>query len=140
MLIGSRATHVDRAARRERAALALGAEAVVLELQEHGDGEAVVELGDVDVVGSEAGAAVQRCRPTAFAGSGDASRAAATGNSMPGCGSVRRRLGDGADQRRRLAARSRARSVLVTTTAQAPSVSRQKSNSRSGVEIIRAAR
>ena len=35
---------------------------------------------------------------------------------------------------------SLARSVLVTTTAAAPSVSRQKSNSRSGREIIRAAR
>ena len=35
---------------------------------------------------------------------------------------------------------SRARSALVTISAAAPSVSRQKSNNRSGREIMRAAR
>ena len=60
-----------------------------------------------------------------------------TGNWMPGCGSgmlpwATARMSAGGWRR------SRARSVLVTTTAQAPSVSRQKSKSRSGREIIRA--
>ena len=44
----------------EGAPFALGAEAEVLELQQHGDREAVVELGDVDVGRSEAGPPVQR--------------------------------------------------------------------------------
>ena len=55
---------------------------------------------------------------------------------MPGCGS-----GIVAWATARISAggcgRSPARSALVTTTAHAPSVSRQKSNSRSGDEIIR---
>src|SRR5256885_2890876 len=49
------AIDVDGAARDERAALALGAEAEVFDLDQHGDREAVVELGDVDVVRSEPG-------------------------------------------------------------------------------------
>ena len=62
-----------------------------------------------------------------------------TGNWMPGWGSgmlpwATARMSAGGW------ARSAARSAVVTTTAQAPSVSRQKSNSRSGSEIIRAAR
>jgi hypothetical protein len=54
------AAGLDRPAGHERTALALGAEAVVLDLQQDGDREAVVQLGDVDVGGPEAGAAVQR--------------------------------------------------------------------------------
>ena len=54
-----RATDVDRAARHERAAFALGAEPPVLDLEQHGDAEAVVELGHIDVGRAEAGAAVQ---------------------------------------------------------------------------------
>ena len=133
------AAELDGAARRERAALALGAEPEVLELQQDGDREAVVELGDVDVGRAEPGPPVQR---------------------------VGRRLGRQRrdvvaqhdrelDARLRVSARlpwatarisagglgaSLARSALVTTSAAAPSVSRQKSNSRSGREIIRAAR
>ena len=54
------AAELDGPARHERPALALGAEPVVLELQQDGDREAVVELGDVDVRRPEAGPPVQR--------------------------------------------------------------------------------
>ena len=60
MLIGSDAAELDGPARHERAALAFGAEAEVLELQQHGDREAVVDLGDVDVGRAEPGPPVQR--------------------------------------------------------------------------------
>ncbi len=116
----------------EGAALALGAEAVVLELQEHGDREAVVELGDVDVGGTEAGPAVQACRPSAGPAASVIDSRSSTGNWIPGWG-----LGAGCPGPRRGSSaggwrRSPARSALVTTTAQAPSVSRQKSKRRSG--------
>ena len=54
------ATEVDLAAGDERSALALGAEPPVLELHEDGDREAVVHLGDVDVLRAEPGSGVER--------------------------------------------------------------------------------
>ena len=76
---------------------------------------------------------------TCFAGSVVIDSRMSTGNCMPGCGSgiepwATARMSAGG------CARSAARSDVVTITAQAPSVSRQKSNSRNGSEIIRAAR
>ena len=50
---GQRASATERARRRERAAFTLRAEAVVLERDDHGEREAVVDLGDVDVVGTD---------------------------------------------------------------------------------------
>ena len=55
-----RPAELDLAGGDERPALALLAEAPVLQLQQHGDREAVVQLGDVDVVGAESGPPVQR--------------------------------------------------------------------------------
>ena len=105
MLIGSLPPSSIAPLDDERAALALGAEAVVLELQQHGDREAVVELGDVDVRRPEPGPAVQRLgRRLAPAASVMSSRST-TGNWMPGCGSASAPCGDGADQRRRVRAR-----------------------------------
>ena len=75
MLIGMRAAEVDLAAGDERPALALRAEPPVLELQQHGDREAVVHLGDVDVVRAEAGSAVQRLGHRLRRQLGDAARA-----------------------------------------------------------------
>ena len=49
------AAEADAPALDEAPALALRAEAEVLQLRDHGDGEAVVELGDVDVGGLHAG-------------------------------------------------------------------------------------
>src|SRR5262249_56609778 len=46
----------ERALLDERAALAAGAEAEVLEGEEHEPGEVIVDLRDVDVVGVETGA------------------------------------------------------------------------------------
>ena len=74
-----------------------------------------------------------------LAGSVVMSSRSTTGNWMPGCGLT----SDPAAAARISAGgfgASRARSALVTISAAAPSVSRQKSNSRSGREIIRAAR
>src|SRR6185503_17509473 len=49
-----RAARADPAAFDEAAAFALGAKAEVLELDDHGDGEAIVELGDVDLLRPDA--------------------------------------------------------------------------------------
>ncbi len=71
-----------------------------------------------------------------MAGSWVMSGRASTGYINPGCG-----LGIVAWATARINAggwaRSAARSAVVTTTAHEPSVSRQKSNSRNGDEIIR---
>ena len=54
------AAQVDLTTGHERPALALLAEAPILELQQDGDGEAVVDLGHVDVVRPESGPPVER--------------------------------------------------------------------------------
>ena len=116
--------------------LARRAEPVRLELHQHGDREAVVELGDVDVGGSEAGPRVQRRRRRL--GRHRQDRAAGEDREHR-CRPARRASLPWATARMTAGGwrRSRARSVDVTTTAQAPSVSRQKSNRRSGSEIMR---
>src|SRR5262249_59999085 len=53
-VVGAPAAELDDAARHVRAALALLAEAVLLELEHGGEGEGVVGAGDVDVVGRDA--------------------------------------------------------------------------------------
>ena len=58
---------------------------------------------------------------------------------MPGCGLTSEPAAAARISAGGLGA-SVARSALVTTSAAAPSVSRQKSNNRSGREIMRAAR
>ena len=116
-----------------------GAEAVVLELQQHRDREAVVQLGDVDVVRAEAGRAEQG-PATARAGRAVMLSRISTGNCIPGCGAgplpwATARISAGG-----LAAVARPARRWSRPPRTAPSVSRQKSYSRSGPEIIRAAR
>src|SRR3989304_2174291 len=85
----------------EGAALPLLAEAVVLELHEHHAGEAVVELGDVDVARTEAGHAERdparlagrKCGQVLVAGeAGQAGRLAEARDPDPAAGEVSRSL------------------------------------------------
>ena len=55
VFIGQRATRTELAVFHERAALALGAEAEIFEVQQRGDRERVVAHQQVDVVGGDAG-------------------------------------------------------------------------------------
>ena len=126
------AAEAERAALDEGAALALGAEAEILELAEHDIGEAVVDLGDVDIGrrdarhGEGARRGLGQAEPRHVRPLGDGARA------------VRMALRDAGDSTRGRR-RSCARSAALTTTAAAPSLSRLQSSSRSGSAIIREA-
>ena len=101
-----------RAVRDERAALAARAEAGLLELLQHLEREAVVDLGEVDVVGPDAG---HRERLGARRGEADRRRGRrGCGCRRPGYGCA---VGDAADAHGRLAAGRAPRSAVVTTTA-----------------------
>ena len=59
---GQAAVEIEGAAGRDGAALALGAKAEILELQQHGNREAIVELRDVDLGRSETGPGIKAVR------------------------------------------------------------------------------
>ena len=121
----------EHAAGGERAALALGAEAVVLEGDQGGEGVAVVELDDVDL-----GAA--RC-PAIFSAAGPAGAAPVTRpksrarhRSWPGW-----RLGPAEDVDRRLGQVRGAARRVVTMIATPPLETRQQSSRWNGSTIQR---
>ncbi len=91
------ATQVDAARGDERARLSLLAEPPVLQLEQHGDRETVVDLGDVDVVGAEARPAVQR--PGDRPGGQFGERLPHQGRELDaGLGAGNSALGDGTDE------------------------------------------
>ena len=115
-----RAAEADRAALDEAPALALRAEAEVLELDDHGDGEAVVELGDVDVGGRDARHRERVAARLHRAGRGDVVVLADVG--------VREAVALAEQVDRPLAQVARPR-ALVTTNAAAPSETSAQSSS-----------
>src|SRR5213593_3478473 len=114
----------------ERPGLPLGAEAQLLVGDQLGDGEAVVDLGDVDVPGADAGRLVRR-RRRALHGRPVRVVLVQRGQLEAVEGLTAARIHTG------VSVSARARSSLATITAAAPSVIGEHMNRRSGLAIMR---
>ena len=131
VLTGSRPFKPERAVLHERPALALLAEAQILELAHHDVGEAVIHLRHIDIVMRHAGHRERFRRRL-----GQAERRQ-VGPLRDRATASRMALGHAHHHHRPLAAYPCARSGALITTAAPPSLSSEQSSSRNGSEIMR---
>ncbi len=129
----------QRARRRVGTALAPPAEPEVLQAEQDEPGEVVVDLGHVDVAPARPRRGPQAGGHPAGPGAGVVVVGHPDVGVLPVAESLQRALG-GAQEATGALAVSAARSAVVTTTAQAPSFSRQQSKRRKGSDTMRDAR